>query len=212
MKQKYKIYASLIDGYYWYRKSEKDEAFQNFIDRINRVETTDPAVLKRMRQGIEYENLINARLKSGELYTEPEIEVGPYKFQTATINQIISELQGSIKQVYCQTEIENFMVYGYADFVLMDRIIDTKKVGNYDLGKFTNGIQHHLYPLCLTDMGNQINYFEYWGIAGDDLLKEQYKFDYAESRAIVLNECRELEWFIETNRDLITNTKIFWNE
>lgn len=206
---KYKFYASLLDAFKWYQASESEDAEQEFIDKINRVPITDAKALERMNKGTAYNNAIDKALSDKKLYSDDVIEVMGFYFDAKPINALIEQLSGCVTQLFCETTLGEFTIYGYLDFLLYDKVIDLKVSSSYDLGKYNGGIQKHLYPLCLVDKGSEISAFEYWISVNDTLYKEPYIFDYEQSKNELLRVCNELKYFIEQKRHLITDTKIF---
>ena len=92
---------------------------------------------------------------------------------------------------------------------------DIKTTGSYSVGKFKTHFQHLVYPYALIQNGNDIRTFEYnileFSKAGYpvDTYTETYVFVPERDIPILTNHCEEFIQFLEANRELITDTKIF---
>lgn len=196
----FRFYPSLLDSYRWYQTSESEDAEQELLDKINRV----PFQSDKADKGTWFNELIDVSLigdKHGLCYLN------------GCALDVYSRLQGAAQQVYTSTiiEVDGIVIelYGYMDYVKEDRIIDLKTTGIYELGKYKNSLQLHLYPVSLIDAGNEINFFEFLVCDFNNVYSEIYKVNYEESKAIIADACRELVRFIEIKRYLITDNKIF---
>lgn len=198
----YKFYPSLLDAYKWYQASEQDEAEQDLINKINRVPFKSDAADK----GTWFNELIDISLKGIEKHEEC--------YLTGCARQLVEKLQGAAKQVFTKTflNVDGKIVelYGYIDYVKQDFITDLKTTARaYELGKYKDSLQLHLYPFSLINAGNEINYFEFLVCDFKSVFSEVYKVNYEESKAVLIDACRELIRFIEIKKNLITDKKIF---
>ena len=116
---KYKFYASLLDAFKWYQASESETAEQEFIDKINRVPITDAKALERMNKGTAYNNAIDKALSDKKLYSDDVIEVMGFYFDTKPLNDLIEQLSGCVTQLFCETTLGEFTIYGYLDLSLI---------------------------------------------------------------------------------------------
>lgn len=114
-------------------------------------------------------SLLNAWLKGYDSFysmlyrieTEPNQAVlDGIAFENQAVNGEIEELRpivdGAIYQQFVCRECEGYMLLGFCDLIKRDTIYDLKFVSTYDLGKYTDSVQHLIYLYC-TDMQN----FEY---------------------------------------------------
>lgn len=197
----YRFYPSLLDAYKWYQASEEDEAEQELINKINRVPYQSDAADK----GTWFNELIDLSLKGIEKHQEC--------YLTGCAKQVVENLRGAARQVYTSTFLEvdgkTVELYGYIDFIKEDRIIDLKTTRAYELGKYKNSLQLHLYPFSIINAGNEINYFEFLACDFKSVFSEVYKVDYDLSKSILMGCCRELIRFIEIKKSLITDKKVF---
>lgn len=101
------------------------------------------------------------------------------------------------------------LVYGVIDELMPLSVHDIKTTGSYYVGKFKGHYQHLVYPYCLIESGNDIRIFEYNITDFKNTYTETYVFN-PERDIPVLRECVEdFIRFLNDNRNLITDTKIF---
>lgn len=204
---KYKFYATLLDAYKWYQVSESDTAEQEFIDKINRV----PFYSEAAEKGTAFNEVIDAFIDGKGLVSYNN----GFEFNETLIGTIGYALQGSISQIHTSTFINTnyglVELYGYIDYINQDKAIDLKTTKNYDLGKYKNSMQRHLYPVSLIDNGNEINQFEFLVTDFKDVYSEVYNIDYKESKAILIETCIGMIQFLEAKKNLITDMKVFNN-
>jgi hypothetical protein len=202
---KYRFYATLLDSFYWFLNSESETAEQEFIDKINRVPITDEKALERMNKGTELNNLVDMLLVDKSIVQE--------QFKAEVVDELLNYLDGSVAQHRTETIIRcngvDVLVYGVADYIKENKCIDLKTTSSYDLGKYKDSLQRHLYPVSLFNEGVLIDEFEFLVTDFNSVFKEPYKVDLVESNAILSTYCSELIDFIESKRHLITDTKIF---
>ena len=95
---------------------------------------------------------------------------------------------------------------------------DIKTTGSYTVGKFKDHHQHLVYPYALMKNGSDVRTFEYNIVEFNkggyviDTYTETYVFNPERDIPILTNHCEEFVRFLEENRKLITDTKIFGNE
>jgi hypothetical protein len=93
---------------------------------------------------------------------------------------------------------------------------DIKTTSQYYVGKFKNHSQHLVYPYCLIQSGNDIKTFEYnvatIGVNGYQTYTETYVFNPGRDIPILTQRIEDLIQFVEDNRHLITDKKIFGGE
>lgn len=207
---KYRFYATLLDAFSWYQVSESENAEQELIDKINRVPITDPKALERMGKGSALNNLIDSIVLNGyDKFDEvPGITVfDGVEFKTEIVKQIAGQLHGSIAQHKTSTIISvngiAVEVYGVLDYVIESRCIDLKTTSSYDLGKYKDSMQRHLYPICLFNEGVVVDEFEFLVTDFKSVFKEPYRVDLKESEAVIKNQCQMLIDFIESKKHFI---------
>jgi len=131
-----------------------------------------------MQKGIDFESDIE--LATNDLNVI-DITHEDYDERQHIINQIAKIVKGGIWQATCKKEMQigdnNFLLYGRCDVVKADMIYDIKFTGKYDIGKFSDSIQHLIYMYCL-DMPK----FAYLVSDGKSFWREDYFADNLETR------------------------------
>ena len=116
------------------------------------------------------------------------------------------------------TAYGNVLVYGLIDELMPTSVHDVKTTGSYTVGKFKDHHQHLVYPYALLQNGSDVRTFEYniveFNKAGYpvDTYTETYVFNPKRDIPILTNHCEEFIRFLEENRELITDKKIFGGE
>lgn len=127
-------------------------------------------------------------------------------FKGALTQQLVSAI--------LPTSLGAVEVYGYIDELMPLSVHDIKTTGSYFVGKFKTHWQHIAYPYCLYKSGSDVRLFEY-NIAEIDkydrwkYFKETYLFNPDRDVPILTAHCEDFIRFIEDNRHLITDKKIF---
>lgn len=127
--------------------------------------------------------------------------------------------QYRIKQTI-STKYGTVLLSGYIDELLPTaNIIDLKTTGRYSQGQFEDHFQHHIYPYAINKEGMKCEYFEYlimqYYLTKDRMIKnceihkEYYRYDKYESEAHIKYWCELLIEFVEENKNLIINQRIF---
>lgn len=110
------------------------------------------------------------------------------------------------------------LVYGVIDELMPTSVHDIKTTGSYTVGKFKDHHQHLVYPYALMKNGSDVRTFEYNIVEFNkgnyvvDTYTETYVFNPERDIPILTNHCEEFIRFLEENRELITDKKIFGGE
>ena len=208
---KYSIYPTLLDSFYWYKRgyNEKEE----LINKINRVKTPMPEAAKK---GVAFENVINILLKSGNhtlLMDVEHYESNGFIFKTEIVNRIAAKLINAEKQQeyiesIVQTPVGGIKVYGFIDYSYPDMFVDLKTTGSYKKDKYKINNQHKCYPLLAQLNGRNVNKFNYLVTDFQNMYIEPYAHAQSMTDEFIFNLVEFTE-FLEANRDLITDKKIF---
>lgn len=236
MKPKYKFYVTLLDSfqnyldraelyqkYYGfsetppYTEVEWDEKIEReLIDKINRVPFESEAADKgtafnevvdciiEHRQSKDY--VITSYKESNKIMCYNDrfehdfnldlcLEFANY-FKGALTQQRVSDV---IQTCYGLVE-----VYGVIDELMPLCIHDIKTTSKYEAFKYKNNWQHIVYPFC-----TGINDFEYNITDFKDTYTEKYVFDKERDTERLKKHCERLIEFLELNKELITDKKIF---
>lgn len=205
--------------------------FQELINRINRVpfdsESADKgtAFNEVVDCMIEHRNSDKVKIVKVELngiivgvnaiYNNRE-----FYFDINLLREFANYYKGALTQQYVEAVIHtskgNVLIYGYIDELLPTSVHDIKTTSQYYVGKFKNHSQHLVYPYCLIQNGNDVRTFEYnvgvIGKVGYSTYTETYVFEPERDIPILTQRVEDLIQFVEDNRDLITDTKIFGGE
>jgi hypothetical protein len=209
---KYRFYATLLNAYSWYLDSESETAFQEFIDKINRVPFSSEAA----DRGTAFNTLIDG-IKDGVITTpslEDEFEYGGFKFSSEIAFECAEYVQHGISQVrengFIDTPLGLIEVYGDMDYILpaMEQV-DLKTTKAWELGKYASTWQHIVYPYCYNQKTGFAPTFTYLATDFKSVVKEQYIYNHERDEPKLRTICVDLAQFIEQHRALITDLKIF---
>lgn len=207
--------------------------FEGLIDRINRVpldseaadrgtafnEVVDCIVEKRNSEKVEISMIYdsgNEVCGIRAVYNNRE-----FTFPIDLCKRFAKMFDGALTQVWVEsllpTRFGNVMLCGMIDELLHSSVHDIKLTGNYSAAKFKSHWQHIVYPYCLIQSGTDIRTFEY-NVA--ELNKngtfssytETYVFNTERDVPILTEHCEDFIRFLEENKHLITDKKIFGNE
>lgn len=199
----------------------EQEQFQGLINTINRVpfeseladkgtafnEVVDCIIEKRTSMKME----IKSYKESNEIWATYKNQL--FKFPLDLCVEFGTYYKGALTQQYVEGMVEtqhgSVLVYGYIDTVMPFKIADIKTTGKYYAGKFRNNWQHIVYPFCLNQKSVEINEFEYAVTDFKSTWTEWYTFEHNRDYPILVEHCEKLIEFIEANRELITDKKIF---
>lgn len=136
--------------------------------------------------------------------------------------------KGSIAQYYTRGYLETAMgvveLHGYIDYLRQDKVYDCKTTRRYTFGDFQKKWQRYVYPFTLIESGmmESVKSFEFTvyvlggGSSRSPLItgkqyKEVYTYDHEQARMMLTQQCERLAEFLEVNRELIINEKVFGN-
>lgn len=198
----------------------KEQQFQSLIDTINRVpfdseaadrgtcfnEIVDALIENRKPNGVEVERV------DGVLYRASYNE-RTFDFPIALCLEFANYYKGALTQQRVEailpTCFGEVLVYGVIDELMPMSIHDIKTTGNYYVGKFKDHWQHIVYPYCLMRNGGDVRLFEYNITDFKNTYTESYTFVPERDIPILTDHCEEFIRFLNDNRDLITDKKIF---
>jgi hypothetical protein len=203
-KINYAFYPTLLDSFSYYLQSDKREAFGELIDKINRVEKPKGFPQKR---GIFFNDWVDGKV----VPTREELAYYKLEHSTSIVSLMNELLRGSIRQVYVETIISsiafgNIRLYGFVDAIYGDTAYDIKTTGIYNGPHYYNGYQHLVYLECLKHRG--INRFEYLITDFEEIYRERVVHT-QEGYDKLFEILMQFIYFIQKNRDLITDPRIF---
>lgn len=208
------------------------EQFQGLIDRINRV----PFDSEAADRGTVFNEIVDCMIlgrKSEKMQIASDKVAGTitatynnrtFTFPITLCREFADYYRGATPQILVKailpTRYGDVQLYGYIDELLPLSVHDIKTTGRYSVGKFRHNWQHVVYPYCLIESGNPIYDFEYnvaaltFNPTDGQLVKaetftEAYRFDPEADIPRLTEHCELLIKFLEANRHLITDTRIF---
>jgi len=210
----------------------EEEQKQSLIDRINRVpmKWEDSEAADRGTAFNEAVDCLMAGCKSEKMTLSSNKEAGiisadynkrTFVFPISLVREFAEYFKGGVSQVHAEaimpTKYGDVMLYGYIDELMPSSVHDIKTTSKYKAGKFRNNWQHVVYPYCLNQSGNMVNEFEYnVAVFGTNNNYSTFKEYYLYNPERDINRLRlvaeSLIEFVEANRNLITDKKIFNNE
>lgn len=141
-----------------------------------------------------------------------------FTFPISLCREFADYYKGATPQVLTSANLKTMYgtvrLYGYIDELMPTSVHDIKTTGKYSVGKFRHNWQHLVYPYCLIASGCPIYDFEY-NVAefpkyGEiKTYTESYRFDPEQDTDRLTQHCEQLIEFLEANRHLITDTRIF---
>lgn len=214
----------------------KEQQFQALIDKINRVpydseaadkgtcfnEIVDCIVEHRKSDKMPIEKVYE---KLDEVETDKVVALKAtynnreFTFPIGVCREFANYYKGALTQQYVEatlpTAYGDVMTYGFIDELMPNSVHDIKTTGSYFVGKYKDNHQHLVYPYALMQSGSDVRTFEYnvaeinkyGNVTGT--YTETYVFKPERDIPILREHCEEFIRFLEDNRDLITDKKIF---
>lgn len=204
----YLITPTLIQSWqYWYNYDgdKEEEVKSSFLATLKREKTpTNEA----MQAGINFEKQV-IQCSYDKPWTCNEVMACSGNNCILDIAQII---ENGMFQVALKKEIKvadtNFLLYGKADVIKQDTIFDIKyttNADNYNIGKYSNSVQHLLYMFCA-----ELNKFQYIISDGDTYWLEDYNVSNIQIHTALLDKIYNFYSFIQNNQELLTIFQDKW--
>lgn len=202
------------------RRKDKDMKSGNISFDVVILRTKGRRKADPVKESEGYEVVFNPdkakREASADLPEEekPQLrEPQTFHFDKAMTDEFVEYYDGAIPQIFVKGTLETHFgtidLYGYADELLPFSCHDIKTTKNYHSGNFKEHWQHIVYPYCLHQMGMDIDHFEYNITNFKETFTEVYVFNEERDVPKLRDICERFIQFIETNRDVITDTKVF---
>jgi hypothetical protein len=143
-----------------------------------------------------------------------------FQFPIRICREFANYFKGATPQVYCRatlpTQYGDVLLYGYIDELMPTSIHDIKVTGNYEAWKFKDKWQRIVYPYCVNESGGNVTDFEYnilsinenKGETFYETKTEYYNYTEQDKERLTAFVERLID-FLEENRELITDKKIF---
>ncbi len=189
---KYNLYPTLLNEFAKYQKKQDDNTKKALLNRINRIMDFDEDLMRRMKRGSSFEKAVMSDISS--------------EFDINIIQKVREMLpQKHVAQKKVSFVFEDIYFYGFADVVGDKKVIDIKTTSSYSLEKYAHNFQM-LYLYALKDMGCQeMQYiiYDFNQVHVENYALQTYDFE------PLLKGMKEFCLFLEENRALITDKKIF---
>lgn len=223
------IHSNVIYQRYWgfsenppHTEEEfESKMFSELIDKINRVpfdseladkgtafnEVVDCLIENRKSDKMELKSIL------GDGIIQADYNGRTFIFPLSLCLEFASYFKGALTQQrtegVLETKYGDVLLYGYIDELLPLSVHDIKTTGRYSAFKFKDHFQHLVYPYCLNQNGNNVKLFEYNVTDFTDTFVESYTFEPERDVPILTNHVESFIEFLEANRNLITDKKIF---
>lgn len=208
----------------------EEEQFNQFIDKINRVPVKWEDS-EKMDRGTAFNEIVDCIINHSKSETmqivsdkeniKAEFNKRTFSFPINVCREFSDYFKGAQNQIRVSailpTQYGDVEVYGVIDELMPLCVHDIKTTGNYEAWKYKNYAQRLVYPYCLNENGNRVNRFEFNVLVikeskfetSYESLTEFYTYNHDEDSLILKERVEDLIEFLESNRHLITNKKIF---
>jgi hypothetical protein len=233
----YNFYATLLDAFQRYLYAERlwEQYFsekytladfeqlskQELIDKINRKPFDSEAADK----GTAFNELVDCLAhdcKCDKIQNisydiniyEVQFKNNMFLFNEKLVIDIVNNVYDAIPQYFCNADLKvndnTVNLYGYIDELKEFSIIDIKTTSKYNAFKYRDNWQHRVYTYCIREQGINIETFEYLIVdfSQNKTFSEIYNYK-DEYKTDLIDICGKFIMFIEQNRNLITDKKIF---
>lgn len=202
--------------------ANKGTAFNEIIDcYVNGIQHVPSERAPYTINGDKESNIIQVSFPANEL-----LPAHHFLFdRTWCINQA-EYFKGAVSQLYVSailpTRYGDVELYGFVDELIKDVVYDIKTTSKYEFGKYERGWQRHVYPYCLIASGEMesVKAFEFTayqlkgGTCRTPLITgtrypEYYTYNHEQSVKLLTAHTERFIEFLESNREQITDMKIF---
>lgn len=227
----------VVDCLIHHRQSENDSvtirtirSLKDFLSFTTRTEDDFWVLLKSISSNGYFDEVKDVICITEPLATKPIIfsscDGFEFLFDVSLCKSIAKYFKGSLSQVYTSANLEtrygNVELYGYIDELRENKVYDLKTTSRYEFGKYAKYWQRHVYPYTLIESGmcTDVTSFEFTayalkgGTSRTPLITgvqypEVYQYDHEKSKVMLKDICERFCEFLEENRNLIINKKIF---
>lgn len=200
---------------------------KELLDTINKVKG-EPS--KAMLKGIAFENLCDLIAGNKKWTAEDDDSISLcgedeawfyevmkdghlFKFDYQAVQYVSSLIQDALTQQFVEGTISTCFggvrLIGYVDALIRNIVKDIKCTGIYNFGKFEKSMQRYVYPYCLEQMGCKVDFMEFIIHTNDHVYVETYLHDSIVAESNIIEVCERFIDFIESNKELITDRRIF---
>lgn len=199
-----------------------NKALLDLLNRINRVPFESEAADK----GTAFNDVVDCLIAKSPISVKTTYTIdeqagrifAQYKnrnfaFPLSICLEFAEYYEGAVSQVFVtgivHTKYGDVEVYGYIDELMPFSIHDIKSTKFYEAFKFRKHWQHRVYPYCLWQKGDAVQYFEYNITDFSDTYTERYEWNADRDIPDLVQHCERLIEFLEVYRPYITDKKIF---
>ena len=208
-----------------------EKQLKSLIDTINRV----PFDSEAADQGTVFNEIVdclilNQKSEKMEIWSDKDANMiaatyneRTFAFPIPLCREFADYYKGAVPQVLTEailpTKYGDVKLYGYIDELMPTVVHDLKTTKSYTAGDFKRHWQHLVYPYCLNANGNNVTDFEYniaeinrtkYGV-NYKTLTEYFAYNAETDIPRLTAHVEGFIEFIEANRNLITDKKIFNN-
>lgn len=204
----------------------KGTAFNEVVDCMIEHRKSDKVEVEKVYEKIvmgAYDDVESKPLYCDVTYTDKVVglnaKIGErvFYFPISLCKEFADYYQGAVTQKFVEgvlsTCFGDVKLYGFIDELLPLSVHDIKTASQYSVGKYKRNSQHLVYPFCLIQMGNDVRTFEYnvavIGKYNYETFTESYEFNPERDIPILQQKCEDFIRFVNENRELITDKKIF---
>ena len=204
----------------------KGTAFNEVVDCMIEHRKSDKVEVEKVYEKIAvgaYDNVENKPLYCDVTYTNKVVGLNAkmgervFFFPIGVCREFANYYKGAVTQKYVEgilsTSFGDVKLYGFIDELMPLSVHDIKTASQYSVGKYKRNSQHLVYPFCLMQMGNDVRTFEYnvavIGKYNYETFTESYEFNPERDIPILQQRCEDFIRFVNENRELITDKKIF---
>lgn len=213
--------------------ASKGTAFNELVDALITNKKSEIVETKKVYYDVNGNFLRSEWVLNPQVFklagVEAKLDGSVFIFDINLLKEAADYLKGSMNQVYTSAIIEtkygNVELYGYIDELRKNKVYDLKTTKKYDFGKYSKYWQRHVYPYCLVESGEcvEIESFEFtcYQLSGGTertpmitgkKYPEVYNYNHEQSKALIKAHCERFIEFLNENRELITDKKIFGGE
>lgn len=152
-----------------------------------------------------------------------------FYFDIAFCKSLAEYFKDSLCQIYTEAPIDTdygkVLLYGYPDYVRGNMVYDLKTTDKYEFGKYSKYWQQHVYPYTLITSGKltDVQAFEFtafqmkggtarFPLLCGDMYPEVYVYNHERSTQLLRGICTQFAEFLQNNKELIKDEKIFGGE
>lgn len=202
-------------------KADRGTAFNEVIDCMIESRKSETVQVERVYVYDENTITVDDAIRPNQKLTALKATYNnrEFTFPISLCREFADYFKGSLTQQRVEailpTAFGDVLVYGLIDELMPTTVHDIKTTGSYYVGKFKDHFQHLVYPYALMQNGSDVRTFEYNVVEFNkggyvvDTYTETYVFNPERDIPILTNHCEEFIKFLEENRELITNKKIF---